>query len=152
MFEYRLVIWFALFIWWLKNNINTTLILESVLQQYGGLVMISDGHITHSCTALVPYLYIVTGSLDSNVNINLPVIYYNNSTQNVLKTWGRSGHTVSLVGARISSIIMLSLVKELRLRVLDLSELKERRLLAFIVIPYSAGGIENEIHTKHTRT
>lgn len=36
--------------------------------------------------------------------------------------------TVSLVGARISSIIMLSRAKELRLRVLDLSELKERRL------------------------
>ena len=36
--------------------------------------------------------------------------------------------TVSLVGARISSIIILSRAKELRLSVLDLSELKERRL------------------------
>lgn len=36
--------------------------------------------------------------------------------------------TVSFVGARISSIIILSLANELRLRVLDLSELKERRL------------------------
>lgn len=36
--------------------------------------------------------------------------------------------TVSFVGARISSIIMLSRANELRLRVLDLSELKERRL------------------------
>lgn len=36
--------------------------------------------------------------------------------------------TVSFVGARISSIIILSLANELRLSVLDLSELKERRL------------------------
>lgn len=36
--------------------------------------------------------------------------------------------TVSLLGARISSIIMLSRVNELRFSVLDLSELKERRL------------------------
>lgn len=36
--------------------------------------------------------------------------------------------TVSFVGARISSIIILSRAKELRLSVLDLSELKERRL------------------------
>lgn len=36
--------------------------------------------------------------------------------------------TVSLPGARISSIIMLSRVNELRFSVLDLSELKERRL------------------------
>lgn len=36
--------------------------------------------------------------------------------------------TVSFVGARISSIIMLSRANELRLSVLDLSELKERRL------------------------
>lgn len=36
--------------------------------------------------------------------------------------------TMSLVGASISSIIMLSRVKELRFSVLDLSELKERRL------------------------
>lgn len=35
---------------------------------------------------------------------------------------------MSLPGARISSIIMLSRVKELRFSVLDLSELKERRL------------------------
>lgn len=35
---------------------------------------------------------------------------------------------MSLVGARISSIIMLSRAKELRFSVLDLSELKERRL------------------------
>lgn len=36
--------------------------------------------------------------------------------------------TVSFVGAKISSIIILSRAKELRLSVLDLSELKERRL------------------------
>lgn len=35
---------------------------------------------------------------------------------------------MSFVGARISSIIILSLANELRLSVLDLSELKERRL------------------------
>lgn len=36
--------------------------------------------------------------------------------------------TISLLGASISSIIMLSRVNELRFNVLDLSELKERRL------------------------
>lgn len=36
--------------------------------------------------------------------------------------------TVSLLDASISSIIMLSRVNELRFSVLDLSELKERRL------------------------
>lgn len=36
--------------------------------------------------------------------------------------------TISLLGASISSIIMLSRVNELRFSVLDLSELKERRL------------------------
>lgn len=46
--------------------------------------------------------------------------------------------TISLLGARISSIIMLSRVKELRFRVLDLSELKERRLgvVAVVVTDY----------------
>lgn len=39
-----------------------------------------------------------------------------------------SVRTISLFGARISSIIMLSRVNELRFNVLDLSELKERRL------------------------
>lgn len=39
-----------------------------------------------------------------------------------------SVRTMSLFGARISSIIMLSRVNELRFSVLDLSELKERRL------------------------
>lgn len=38
--------------------------------------------------------------------------------------------TVSLLDASISSIIMLSRVNELRFSVLDLSELKERRLVA----------------------
>lgn len=38
------------------------------------------------------------------------------------------GLTISLLGASISSIIMLSRVNEVRFSVLDLSELKERRL------------------------
>lgn len=46
--------------------------------------------------------------------------------------------TVSFVGASISSIIMLSRAKELRLRVLDLSELKERRL--YVTTQPSAAG------------
>lgn len=46
--------------------------------------------------------------------------------------------TVSLLDASISSIIMLSRVNELRFSVLDLSELKERRLdaVAMDVVGY----------------
>lgn len=43
---------------------------------------------------------------------------------------------MSLLGARISSIIMLSRVNELRFSVLDLSELKERRLGVVEVTDY----------------
>lgn len=63
---------------------------------------------------------------------------------------------MSLLGARISSIIMLSLVKELRFSVLDLSELKERRLLAFTVYHTQCtgegAGHDNEMNTKHRHT
>lgn len=47
-----------------------------------------------------------------------------------------SVRTISLLGASISSIIMLSRVNELRFSMLDLSELKERRLGVVVVVDY----------------